>query len=287
MYINVGECVKKQKRVLMKRIRYFKSEAKSCMLARDNMYKTVLYILVAVMLSASIIYTSGVMKTALENASGPMAQQSYALLGKVLYVILTIIGSFLLFSTLLGTYFSVTKMRCDTDIEPSGVSVTDTGAVLCLLNGKKNLRAAIVMFATAFILCMPVIISFAVLNTARGMIPQGQTAYLLLYTAAAAVAVICAILYLIFVLAMLLPLAYIDYEDMGFGKTLAFCFTAASGNYLTVLKLMLSFIPGILVGIASFGVSLIVYTVPYMTFTLAKAGEYIYLSNTERKKEDT
>ena len=61
---------------------------------------------------------------------------------------------------------------------------------------------------------------------------------------------------------------------------------AVRGAFRCVLML-LSFIPHLILSVLSFGVMFFAYTLPYMTLSMAKLGEYLYnITYFERKKTD-
>ncbi len=280
-YSLVGEPYHERKNNRAKQNRLFRSEAQATLMSGDNYYKSILAHLICVLMSGGFFYAGYlVIDYGRGYGIGGMTKEAVDAFTLCLCVILCLIGAFMLFAFLFGAYRLSCEMNADlTDkdsMEASSVSV-----ILSPLSTKKDFRNTLVIF---FILSLELFICAAptvfVLVNAGTLGLNGFAVFMI-----KAFTVACSIFLGLFFVFLLLPLPYIV-KNGAFHSPFRMYKESAKAALTDIwlgYNMLISFTFWLILSFLSFGVLYFAYTMPYMTHSMAKVGEYLYnLSITER-----
>ncbi len=270
----------------IKQNRFFKSEARRTLFAADNFYKAVISHFISGTVSGGFlfmtIYTPGLVELFFADF---ISRQATVTMSTTVNIILMIIFSFLAVSFTFGAYYLASKMKNEPDSEPGAPDYASLSAMLLPLNSLKNARKTVFLYlilaAELTVSVMPAVYVFSnIAQTGVGLF----TAFLIKTTVLSCSAFAC-----IFFLMLFVPMPYIIDENKGASALTLYkkSVSAALCGIWRCFALLFSFIPLILLSVLTFGVLFFAYTLPYMTLSFAKVGEYLYyIENPERKKED-
>ena len=280
-YSLVGETKHTQKNKRAKQNRLFRREAQATLLSGDNYYKSVLSHFTAVLMGGGFFYAAYLFAVyGTSYGIGDMSDRAVAVFIACVSVILCLIGAFFLFAFLLGAYTLSCGMNSGT--EPDGLMhVSSMSKMLSPLASMRELKNTFIVFLILtfelFICSAPAVFVFNFI---------GQTGI----NGAAAVTVkaftlVCSIFLGLFFVFLLLPYPYILQNSPGQSpiRTYASSAKAALCDIWLGYSMFFSFIFLLILSALTFGVLYFAYTMPYMTHSMAKVGEYLYkLSITER-----
>ncbi len=280
-YSLVGEKPQNQKNKRAKQNRLFRSEAQATMLSGDNYYKSILAHLISVLMSGGFFYAAYLINDYVKAYGiGGMSEQAVSVFTLCVCVCLCIIGAFLLFSFMLGAYRLACDMNSDLPDKDS-MELHSVSAILAPLSDKKHFRNTLIIFfilaLELFVCAAPTVFVFTYVGS-LGF--NGLAVFCIkLFT------LLCSVFVGLFFVFMLLPYPYIaksgafDSPFRMYGASVK----AALCDIWLGYNMLLSFTLWLILSALSFGVLFFAYTMPYMTHSMAKVGEYLYnLSITER-----
>lgn len=285
-YAFIGELESKQTQKSGKQNRYFKSEAKRTLFAADNYYKSVISHFIVGTASGGFLFLTFYIPGFVQIFfSDFLSKKSADALTAALDVVLIIIFSFFLFSFFSGAYILASRMKDEPDNEPGAPDYSSLSAMLIPLNSLKNARRT---FALYLILTAEIAVS--VLPSVFVFLFIGRTELdPFAIITVKAVVIMCSAFACLFFLMLFVPMPAVMAENKDEGAVALYKKSASAAlcGIWRCYALLFSFIPLILLSALTFGVLFFAYTLPYMTISCAKAGEYLYyIENPERKKEN-
>ena len=284
--ISVGEEQRGQKHKGRRQNGFFKSEARRVLFASDNLYKSVMSYFICGLMSGLPLYMSfyvpGLFEIWFSESLGDKAVKA---LSDAAVIILYIIFSFLLFTFFLGAYTLAAKMKDEPDTEPGAPVYSSLETLLNPAGNTFCLRRTVILYIIlAAELSLSVLPSvFVIKNISLLGAPVAVNAVI-----CTAVCVLSAFASLFFI-SLLAPLPYVIADNGNIGAVAAYSksvFTAMRGIRVC-FSLFISFIPLMIISALTFGMLFFAYTLPYMSLSFAKAGEYLYnLQDPERKQNN-
>ena len=269
-----------------KQNRVFKSEAKRTLFAADNLYKAVMsHFTVGIISGGFLFMTLYIPDLTRIFFSDFLSKKSVHALSITLNIILVMIFSFFFFAFFTGSYILAARMKDEQDKTPGAPKYASLSAMLIPLNSHKNARRTFVLY------------SILAAELSVSVIPSVLVFYMIKMTELDRIAVfvielivaLCSAFACIFFIMLLAPLPYVMAENKGDDAVELYRKSASAAlcGMWRCYALLFSFIPLILLSILTFGLLFFAYTLPYMTISFAKAGEYLYyIENPERKKEN-
>ena len=277
----VGEPAAAQKNRGRKQNRYFKTEARRTLFSKDNFHNSVISHLVCGLLSGGLLYLSFTLPQILNDAlSGTLSERALYMLISTVNVVICVISAFLLFSFFFGVYTMHCMMREQDGSAPGTPRFSELSYMLTPVSGGRFRSTALYFMILALQLCA-VVIPTALICDGAGYVLHNALA---LFAVRAVLICACAFL-CIFSVSLFLPLPYVLARGESTGALAAYgqSASAAFNGVFRFVGLLISFIPLLLLSALSFGVLFFAYTMPYMTLSAAKLGEYLYnTANTER-----
>ena len=282
-YSLVGEQPQNQKNKRKKQNRLFRSEAQATLMAKDNYYKSILAHLICVLMSGGFFYAAYLVNSyGKEYGIGDMSAQAVSAFTLCLSVILCVIGAFLMFSFFLGAYTLCCEMNGQTEADGS-TRVSSLSAILTPFSSKRELKNTFVLFIILafelFICTAPTVFIF------RFVGQTGQNGFSVFMIKVFILA--CSVFVGLFFTFFLLPYPYIskNSNEKSVFRMYAQSVKASLCDIWLGYNMILSFVFLLILSALSFGVLYFAYTMPYMTHSMAKVGEYLYkLSVTERNE---
>lgn len=282
-YSLVGEPERKQKNKRGKQNRLFRSEAQATLMSGDNYYKSILAHLICILMSGGFFYAAYAVKEfGAEYGIGDMSEQAVSAFTLCLSVILCLIGAFLMFSFFLGAYILCCDMNAEQ--EPDGsMHVSSLSSVMIPLSSKKNFKntfVIFVIFALELLICSAPTV-FICVNIGQTGLGPAAVFFIKLFM------VICSIFVGLFFTFFLLPYPYVmkNSDEKSVFRMYAQSVKASLCDIWLGYNMILSFVFLLILSALSFGVLYFAYTMPYMSHSMAKVGEYLYkLSVTERNE---
>ena len=211
---------------------------------------------------------------------GEMSAQAVVVFVTCICVILCLIGAFFLFSFLLGAYTLSCGMNGET--KPDGsMHISSMSAMLSPFSSGRVFKNTVITFlilAFELIVCfVPTVFVFSFIGS-TGI--NGLTAAIIKIFV-----LLCSIFVGLFFIFLLLPYPYVtkNSNEKSPFRMYAASAKAALCDIWLGYNMFFSFIFLLILSALSFGVLYFAYTMPYMTHSMAKVGEYLYkLSTTER-----
>ncbi len=265
---------------------HFRSEARRTLFAGDNYYRSVLSHLICGLFSGGALYLSFYAPDLIKTVfGGSLGEESTALLSASVNTVLYLVSAFLFFAFFSGVYLLASAMKDEPDTAEGDPDPADLSMMLRPVGSHRSLsRTAGVFIILAAELALAVIPAVYVISrvSGTGIDPRAAAAVKI-------VSVIAASLLSLFFIILLVPMPYaLEAEpDAGVLELYRKSAKAAVRGAFRCVLMLLSFIPHLILSVLSFGVMFFAYTLPYMTLSMAKLGEYLYnITYFERKKTD-
>lgn len=282
----VGEIQRDQRNKGAKQNRHFKAEARRALFASDNFYKAVISHLICGAMCGGFLYITYYTPDLFDMYfSALIGEKAAGLLTNTFNAVMYALFALVFMVFFAGVYTLAARMRETPDSEPGAVGYSSLSAMLDPISGFRNFRRTIVitliLTVELAVVAAPAVVVF-IFADGTGM--NGTLLFLLKAATVIPTAFIC-----LFFIFLLVPMPYVTENDPGIGAFAAYKKSASAAlcGIWRCYGLLFSFIPLILLSALTFGVLYFAYTVPYMTLSYAKAGEYLYtIANTERNEEN-
>ncbi|MBQ7698781.1 MAG: hypothetical protein IJT49_00380 [Clostridia bacterium] len=282
----IGELQSEQKRKSGKQNKYFKSEAKRTLFAADNFYKAVISHFIAGAASGGFLFLTYYIPSLTSMFfSDFLSEKAVNTLSLTLNVILYTVFSAFFFAFFFGAYVLASKMKDEPDKEPGAPRFASLSSMLIPLNSLKNARRT---FCLYLILAAELAVSVLPSVFVFSFIKMTELDRISVFFVELTV-VLCSAFACVFFIMLFVPMPFVMAENRGAGAAELYKKSASAAlcGIWRCYALLFSFLPLILLSILTFGVLFFAYTLPYMTVSCAKVGEYLYyLENPERKKEN-
>lgn len=265
---------------------YFKSEARRTLYAADNYYKSVLSHLICGMFCGGFLYLTFYVPDLVNTVfKATLSEEARELLSSSVNTVLILLFAFFLFAFFSGVCCLAAKLRDDPDRAEGAPDAADLSEILKPLGSRASFGRTAALFIILAAQLAAVTVSAAYVVRHAGGIGIGTPAAALVKIVSVAAASFMSLFFVF----LFIPMPYVLRDRPGIGAFGAYreSARAALRGIGKCFKLLLSFIPLLILSVLSFGVLFFAYVLPYYVLSAAKLGEYLYYTaNIERNVTD-